>query len=423
MISIIKKIFTDHWHRKLISLILAIIIWFLTNQSITTTKVISSIPVKVKNLPEGKTIEGMLENGILDTKINLSITGNKDSLEDLSHKNLEVVIDASGQPDQWIANIDKKNLICSIPGFDLNQAVVKVSSPEMIIKQTKLVSEKVPILITQPIGEAPKGYQFLDVWPYKLFLSVTGPEDVVNKIKTRGIKLTFNLNEISKNDLDAISSKSNSDEISFPVPALWKKVSVPQISDQTIEIDDPQASNLRIDFSKQDFMMVGNNIPITVFFPAKHSATLNPETYSIGTNDLILKKNGVKVLSMPLYTQGMSRLFLDIVKDMIQITVIASPKSERDTLLWSAQFINPHELENRYVAKVISESPDTGLDVLPLLKEEYIRNRFRRYMNRFRFFTENHQKLSLKIKLLANSISVVPNNSSFVAENEFEEHE
>ncbi len=140
-------------------------------------------------------------------------------------------------------------------------------------------------------------------------------------------------------------------------------------------------------------------------------------------NDFIIKKNGMKVLSLPLYTQGMSRLFLDIVKDMLQITITASPKSERDTLLWSAQFINPHELENRYVAKVIAESPDTSLDVLPMLKEEYLRNRFRRYMNRFRFFTENQQKLNLKIKLQSNSISVIPQNFSKIIEKEFEESE
>ena len=106
----------------------------------------------------------------------------------------------------------------------------------------------------------------------------------------------------------------------------------------------------------------------------------------------------------------MSRLFLDTVKDMIQVVVIASPKSERETLLWNAQFMYPHELEDRYVAKMMSESTDEPWDVQPHLREDYLRNRFRSYMNRFRLYTPNHKKLSLKIELQANSISITPQN-------------
>lgn len=416
MISFIKKLFIDHWQRKLISLILAIIIWIVTYHSLTVTKVITGIPVRVVHIPEGKTIEGMLGNGLLNTKINLNINGNKDSLEELSSKNLEVIIDAYGQPDDWIATINKKNLHCTIPGIDLNKAVAKVSSHEMIIKQTKLISEKIPVLITQPIGEAPKGYQFLDVWPYQLYLTVNGPEEVVKKLKTRKLKLTFNLNEINQSDLDNLQNNKESDEISYLVPADWKKISVPQISDLQFDIDDPQAKFLRIDFSRQDYLPIGNTFPISIYFPTKHSTTLNPETYSIATNDFVVKKNGIKMLSVPLYAQGISRLFLETVKDMMQITVIAAPKSEREKLLWNAQFIYPHELENRYVAKVLSESGDDSFDILPHMREEYLRNRFRRYMNQFRFYTANHQKLNLQIELHANSISVVPKNDLLLTE-------
>ena len=53
--------------------------------------------------------------------------------------------------------------------------ISRVSPYDMIIRQSKLVTEKIPVLVTQPIGEAPKGYQFLDVWPYQLFVTVTRP--------------------------------------------------------------------------------------------------------------------------------------------------------------------------------------------------------------------------------------------------------
>jgi hypothetical protein len=44
------------------------------------------------------------------------------------------------------------------------------------------------------------------------------------------------------------------------------------------------------------------------------------------------------------------------------------------------------------------------------MREEYLRNRFRSYMNRFRFYTASHQKLNLNIELQANSISVLQVN-------------
>lgn len=389
----------------------------------TVSKVISGVPVRVINLSEGKTIEGMLGNGVLNTKLSLNLNGNKESLEELSSKNLEVLIDASGQPDQWIASISKKNLHCTNSDIDLNKAVDKIATQEMIVKQSKLVSERIPVLITHPIGEAPKGYQFLDVWPYQLSLTVNGPEEVVKKLKNRGLKLTFNLNEISRSELDALQNNKQTDEISFLVPTAWKKIAVPQLAVHPLEIDDPQAKFLRIDFSRQDFLPIGASLPITIFFPAKYSNTLNPETYSISTNTFVLKKNGIKVLSVPLYAQGISRRFLETVKDMIQISVIAAPKTERENLLWSAQFIYPQELENRYVAKVLSESSDNSSDILPHMREEYLRNRFRRYMNRFRFYTQNQQKLSLKIELQANTISVLPTHqepSDFVHFEEFQ---
>jgi hypothetical protein len=232
-------------------------------------------------------------------------------------------------------------------------------------------------------------------------------------MKIRGLKLTFNLNDISKAELDTLQinkKTGQSDEISYFVPNSWKKINAPLLSENPIEIEDPQSNNLRINFSRKDLFPVNNPIPVTIFFPPKFSSTLNPETYKLANSDFIAKKNGVQMIQLPLYAQGVSRLFLDLVKDMIQIVIVAAPKAERDTLLWNAQFMYPHELEDRYVAKVMSEPNDELDDVQPYLREDYLRNRFRSYMTKFRLYTPNHQKLSLKIELQANTISVTPEN-------------
>ena len=182
------------------------------------------------------------------------------------------------------------------------------------------------------------------------------------------------------------------------------------LSETPIEIDDPQAKELRIDFSRQDLIPIGVSIPVSIYFPPKHSSTLNPDTYTLATNEFVVKKNGLKMITQPLYAQGVSKLFVEIVKDMLQVNLIASPKSERETLLWTCQFAYPHELEDRYVAKVMSESHEEGGDVQPYAREEYLRNRFRNYMNRFRLYTAKNHKLNLKIELKANTITVQPQN-------------
>lgn len=123
-----------------------------------------------------------------------------------------------------------KNIRSDNPDLNVSQGISRVSQQNFIIKLTKLVTEKIPIIITQPIGEAPRGYQFLDIWPYQLFITVSGPEDQVKHLKSRGLKLTFNLNDISRTQLDELGSssiKKHSDVVSFFVPNNWKQISFP----------------------------------------------------------------------------------------------------------------------------------------------------------------------------------------------------
>ena len=408
MKTLLYKLCIENWPRKLLSLILAMLIWIMVNHSMTVTKIVHNIPVRVTNLPQEKTIEGMQMDGILNRRITLTLTGNKTAMEDLTGKDLEILVDAEGQSDQWIAKIAKNNLISLKPDLDVSKMISSVSPAKFIVRQSRLVTEKIPVLITQPIGETPKGYQFLDVWPYQLFVTVTGPEETVKKLKAKGLKLTFNLNDISKEELDALfaTKKETSEEVEYLVPAAWKKVNLPLLSDTSIAINDPLAKDLRLSFSRQELLPLSGLLPISLYFSPKHAGTMNPETYSLATNDFVTRKNGIKMIGTPLFAQGVSRLFLDLVKERMQMLIIAAPKSERGALQWSIQFISPHELEDLYVAKILADSgaPDEpGQDAI-------LRNRFRGFMNSFRLYTPRNEKLSLKIEMQANTITVNPLN-------------
>ena len=409
MKTLLFKIFIEHWPRKLVSIILAIVTWLIVNHTLTSTRNISNVPLRIIHLPPGKTVEGMQPNGRLAKKVTLTVVGNKALIDELTPSDLEVVIDAADKPDEWIVTVSKKNLISLNPEIDIGSGISRVYHPNFVVRMAKFVTDQIPIVITQPIGEAPRGYQFLDVWPYRLTLTVSGPEEVVKRLKLKEQRITFNLNDVSKAQLDELSLKSEgtSEVVSFFVPDQWKQINIPVLSDAPIEIDDPQAKALRIDFIRYNLIPVDVPIQIAVFFPPENLPNINPENTAIAPNKLVQFTNGTPLIKYPLYANGVDSLFLQTVRDMIEIVIIASPKSERKLLDWSIQFVNPRLLEDKYVTILMSDVSDRDIRLLqPTLREEYLRNRFRSYMNRFQFFRADDTKFELAALLKNNQILV-----------------
>src|SRR3990167_7397374 len=102
MITLLKRLFIENWVRKLLSLILAIVVWVVVNRSLTATKTIPDVPVRVINLSPGKTIEGMQANGTLNERVSIAIQGNRFMLDELGSRDLEIVLDAKEKPNQWM---------------------------------------------------------------------------------------------------------------------------------------------------------------------------------------------------------------------------------------------------------------------------------------------------------------------------------
>jgi hypothetical protein len=407
--SLLYKIFFEHWPRKLISIILGVIIWLVVNHSLTSTRNVSNVPVRIIHLPPGKTVEGMQPNGRLAKKLTLTVVGNTSVIDELTPSDLEVVIDASEKSDEWIVNVSKKNLVSLNPEIDITGGISRVYHPNFIVRMTKLVTDQIPIVITQPIGEAARGYQFLDVWPYRLQLTVSGPEEVIKRLKLKEQRITFNLNDIPKAKLDelALKSENNSDVVSYFVPDQWKQINIPILSDAPIEIDDPLAKALRIDFIRCNLLPIETQIQLSVFFPPENLNTLNPTNTSVAANELIKYVNGTPLISYPLYANGVDNLFLQTVREMIEIVIIANPKSERKLLDWSVQFVGSNQLEEKYVARLMSDVSDRDIRLLqPALREEYLRNRFRSYMNRFQLFRGDDSKFDLAVFLKEHEIHV-----------------
>lgn len=403
----LRRLFIDHWPRKLFSLLLAIIIYLVLSKSMTTTKTFSSIPVKVTNLPPGKTIEGLNPDNFIEKRVTLTLTGNKKLLEDLDAGDLEVVIDATQYDKDFIVTIAKHNLISLNPDYDLVHGIHKITHKNFIIKMSNAVQEKVPVFITQPIGQPPKGYHFLDVWPYQLYITISGPEDVVHKLKQRGLKFTLNLSDITKETLDAIPSKKvlgHNDVITFFIPDHWKQLAIPAIANSSFKIDDDEARALRIDFVRYELVPLTHPIPVSLFFPPSLTA-LNPQKVSFNGGVPVDTVGGQKVLTGPLFAKGVSELFVAIVGGMLEVSIIVEPKGDSEVLEWSLQIINAPLLEDRYVSAFLASSEGIELETIkPTLREEYLRGRFRSYMQRMQLCTQNAEPLMLQPVLQGNKI-------------------
>ncbi len=410
MRTLLKNFFLNNWQRKAVALLLGMIIWLMVNHSLTSTKIIPDVPVRIINLPQGKTIEGMQSNGRLTQKLSITLIGNTNTLDTLNPMDLEIVIDASGKSGEWGASISKKNLVSSNSEIDIAKRISKVYHRTLILRMTNLITETIPVLITHPIGEPPRGYQFLDVWPYRLSLTVSGPEDVINRLKLKEQKLTFNLNDISKSQLDAIAANhkaDRSDVVSFFIPDQWKQINIPLLSDAPFDLDEIQDKTLRIDFLRCHLIPLDTPILVSMFYPPEYDATYNPLTLKIRSNQLVEEEHGVFKLRSHLYAHGSDRLFTQIIKNRIQITIVAAPPFQKKFLDWEVLFINPSQLEDQYVSTLISDVSDEDMTLMnPSTREEYLRNRFRSYMNRFRLFTSNDTKFELKARIEGDVVEI-----------------
>ena len=297
--------------------------------------------------------------------------------------------------------MSKKNLLSLNPDIDLATSITNLTHTEFVVKLSRLVTAKIPINILPPTGETPVGYEYLDYWPQKLTQTLSGPEEEIQKLKTRGLDFTFDLSDITVSDLDPIKSGPDNfhdDEIRFLVPPKWKKVIVPFHNNALEEINDPEAQNMRVYFLHKQVLPLEREIPLAIFYPLTTSDSINPETVKLIPGKYIHIQNSIPLFTVPLYVKDVSKLFLSVVRDNLQIALVAAPQKEREILEWSVEVINPNELEDTYVAYLITNltSGKGGQSTVPKKREMLIRKRFRDYLQRLTLYTGPEQKLSIE---------------------------
>lgn len=416
MESLINNLFFHQWQRKLVALLTAAFIWIFVNHSITSSKTIPSVPIRVINLPTDKTIQGLLPNGFLGKRTTLTLNGTKDIVDQLEPGDVEVILDVSNLPSDGIVQITKKNLISLNPNINLPKHITSIDHPEFVIKMSPILTKKIPIFIQHPSGDPPKGYEFLDIWPIQLTQTVSGPQEQVLDLKNQRLEVTFNLNDITKEQLDnLLESNPYDDEVNFPIPDQWKKINIPFSTRGPEPLNDPEAKNMQITFLRQQMLPIKKDMPLHVFYPLKYIDTINPETYGLAPSSFIEIKNQLPILTVPLFTSNVSKLFLEIVKDNLELAIVAAPPTEREFLDWSINFIDDSHLEDMYAAFLMSHSKTADLPQTTIRdREKFFRHRFQLYLERFNLYLSPQYKLDLQARLEKGKIKIHVPNASLV---------
>ncbi len=409
-----RDLFLHNWQRKLAAIIVALVIWLFVHHSILEKKTINNVPIRVVNSPSDKTIVGLQPNGLLSKRINLTLMGAKGVIDEIDTGDVEVLVDASTlSEDQGLLVITKKNLISLNPAIDLAEEADLESYSEYPIKLSKLITAKVPIRVIPPKGDAPAGYVFLDIWPQKLYQNVTGPEEQVLALMAEGITLQYDLNSIPKSDLDKIpTSRANlhDDEVSFPIPNSWKKIAIPFRNNSMEDLTDPKAKILHIDFLRKETLPIDRDIPVRVYYPLDSSEEFNPTKTPLLIEAPLHEKNGIAYISYPLYIPNVSRMFLEVIRDNLEIVITAGADSEGKPLNWSLVVINPQDLEDAYVEKLVDLHSENGeLESSHSSKREsHLRSRFQDYLNHLKLYVNNDQIFQLESHLVNGKIIVLP---------------
>lgn len=421
METFLKRLFVENFPRKLFSVVAAIVIWLIVSSSISSTRVFTRVPVRVVNLPPNKTIHGLMPDGFLDKRITVTLTGAKAVIDKMGPQDFDVVLDASNKGDEWVAQITKNNLVSLKSDIQLAPAVTAVAHSELVIHLSRLVSERVPVYILPPKGEAPEGYQFLDVWPRQLQHLVSGPEEDIDQLKETGLELTFDLSLITKEDLDTIRGDNlGEDEISYFVPEEWKKVRIPFLNNTLQPLNSLDSHKLRIDFLYNNLLPLNNPIPVSIFYPSVSIANVNPQTLFLKPGGILKESMGQMLLQMPLYVNDVSRLFLDIVKDHVEIIVIPVVTENTIAFRWDVQFIDCYQLEEAFVTLALSNEYDTDIRTSEAFRqhlsqrESFFRARFREYVRAFTLYVSRDVPLNLSISREPSGGVSISNVSSLV---------
>lgn len=180
----IREFFTQNWGLKLVSLVLALILWFsLIPEEKTFQDKTLTVPLEIHNIPSEMVMVERPRGGI-----EVTIRAPRRLIPELSGSNVYAILDlrnASVNQTQYSLN---RNMVFTPVGAEVKE--IYPSLVELKLEMTKEIALQIDAVTT---GNLPEGYELVKVEVEPPTILVKGPESKINedlKIQTRAVDIT-----------------------------------------------------------------------------------------------------------------------------------------------------------------------------------------------------------------------------------------
>lgn len=170
--KIFKRI-THNWYIKLLSLVLAGILWIYVN-SIQEEERFISVPIEVKNVPDQ-----YLVSSELPEFVQLVLRGRDEYLSLINEGDVVTYIDLEQNSlgeTRKIVKVDRRGLPRGISIKEITPRLIDVLLERALRKQVKVV----PVIV----ADLPEGYSFVDVVVEPEAVELQGPESILNETES-----------------------------------------------------------------------------------------------------------------------------------------------------------------------------------------------------------------------------------------------
>lgn len=400
-----KKMFSpdtkQRWQRLLFSFLGACFLWWYVYENLMSVKVFTDVPVYVRNIPPGKTITGLQkEIGRLNQVITLTLKGRKRDLERIQNDQIEVAIDASDKGPIWNEKITFDNLRCFNPDVSLQKSILTIDHPPLQIQISGMTSRDVPLSILRPSGSFPKAYSLVDIWPKRLYQHVEGAEDSLSILRSKQLSISFDLNRISKQELDHASEDvPNGGEFFYKIPDNWKQVLLPPpFPQEPVKLDDADANHLMLFVLKPAILPIPQPLLVSI-----SHLPVPQENISIALQPNSMLKNKDQIYwKSPVFVQDVSAEFLSVIAPHLQMNVYIGQK---DNITIAIEAANIHRAERKYIEVIMQKNPELFKDAEQAAKNQ-LGIHFWKQLKNMTFLNEKKRTLKFEASMQDDKILI-----------------
>lgn len=402
--------FSNHakqqWQRISFSVAAGLFCWWYVHETQITTKSFTDVPVYIQGLPPGKTLGGLRKDGRLMKPFSLTLKGRKKALEMIKPDQIEVLINASGKGDVWKEDVTLSSLRCLNPEIQLSRVINDITYSPLQLRLTTKASRDIPVSILPPSGALPKGYKLIDIWPDQLVQSVEGPEEAVQALTVRKLFLTFDLNRITKQQLERLGEElTPGSEIYFKIPESWKYIELPAPFGESRPLQDPEAENLTFVILKPALLSLDHPLPVRISnlpVPLPSSPILNYELQIAPENGHVQMLNHLPHWVKPIYVEGVSKEFLQTIQSHLEIVVYIGTKG---SIACQVEVANSPKAEEKYVQRLLQTHFERNTQDEGSLQKR-LTKQFWYYMSQMKFYGPNRHPLEWEVTISGSQLSL-----------------